>query len=291
MGKFKNTILLILILSVLLGTITIYIFYDKSNFYFDCSSYGKLLDGSVAATEIEDGGTIIVFAHQDDDLLWMMPFFDYANKILFSATPYSDSPDTDNDHWGVITQLPKNYRMKWKNIWGSVQDLNFYWKFWYNADGKNRRDEIITVENIKDRLNDYISDKKVKRIVTHNNWGEYGHTHHIIVNKAVRELAEVYGKDVWVLNVKVTNNRYENLNAFGLDYVFGEFNHCCFIKIREIYQENHLEGARENWDFWTWHDGEYDYPYGKRMYTKIVDHGIDLTKNNAIFQKIEASFK
>ena len=52
---------------------------------------------------------------------------------------------------------------------------------------------------MKAKLEQYIASPDVSRIITHNNWGEYGHRHHLGVNKAVRELAVKYRKDVWML--------------------------------------------------------------------------------------------
>ena len=43
----------------------------------------------------------------------------------------------------------------------------------------------------------------VRRVITHNNWGEYGHTQHRMVNIAVRELAVEAGLDVWALGTRI----------------------------------------------------------------------------------------
>ena len=55
------------------------------------------------------------------------------------------------------------------------------------------------INRIKSKLEQYIASPDVSRIITHNNWGEYGHQHHKAVNVAVRELAVKYRKDVWML--------------------------------------------------------------------------------------------
>ena len=66
----------------------------------------------------------------------------------------------------------------------------------YNNPNELSRYEI---NKLKAKLEQYFADPSMRRVITHNNSGEYGHRHHMGVNKAVRELAVKYRKDVWML--------------------------------------------------------------------------------------------
>ena len=239
-----------------------------------------LTNGNYSADEFDDGKTIMVYAHQDDDLLWMLPFWSYSRKMVYSALPSSPAFEE------LVSRLPPDYQRKWAAVWGSVtraEYINTYLD-------KCKRKSIITFSAIKEKIRPYISDPSIKRIVTHNNWGEYGHLHHRMVNKAVRELAREYGKDVWVLSMKVDitpGSSYENTGDFGLSYIYGNFSHSDFVNIKRIYQSIFFDpDLLPGVDIWTWHDGEYEYPFGKRMYVKIVDKGEDLSVSNAGIQDL-----
>src|SRR5258706_123372 len=62
----------------------------------------------------EDGKTVIVFAHQDDDVLWMLPFWPKAQKFLLAA--YPAFPQLKE----LVRALPSelHYDQKWEPIWG-----------------------------------------------------------------------------------------------------------------------------------------------------------------------------
>ena len=64
------------------------------------------------------------------------------------------------------------------------------------------RDKIVHLASIKEHLRSYLQ-QGVKRVVTHNNWGEYGHHEHQLGNPAVRELAVEYKPDIYALGVQV----------------------------------------------------------------------------------------
>ena len=84
-----------------------------------CQSTVRATDGGQdSAAVFSDGHTLIVFAHQDDDLLWMLPFWPVASKFLLAgypaATVFQD----------LVQSLPADlkYRVRWTPIWGSVDN-------------------------------------------------------------------------------------------------------------------------------------------------------------------------
>jgi hypothetical protein len=120
------------------------------------------------------------------------------------------------------------------------------------------------VGKIKAKIEQYIADPAVSRIITHNNWGEYGHNQHRAVNRAVRELAVKYRKDVWMLGCD--NGYFGDITVpSGITYTLGNFDGNLFNAIREIYLHPN------NW--WTW--SLTDTPSGYHKFVKIVDAGYD----------------
>ncbi len=206
----------------------------------------------------------------------MQPFWKYSNKVIVSAYPL---PKFYEDL--IISKHPQYYRNSWIRAWGVVS--NETWASVYM--NQSAREYIITLANIKIKLESYISDPNTKRIVTHNNWGEYGHIHHRMVNKAVRDLAVKYHKDVWVLSANITRQSPTSTvdtGSFGLNYVNATFNHTLVVELRNIYRSVIFNNPSfpSNWNTWTWYTGEYDYPYGERMFVRIVNNSTDLTVNN-----------
>jgi hypothetical protein len=59
----------------------------------------------------------MVFAHQDDDLLWMFPFWDAADKFILAAMPSTDFHDE------VVRQHSSKYQMNWVPAFGKLTFL------------------------------------------------------------------------------------------------------------------------------------------------------------------------
>jgi hypothetical protein len=237
-----------------------------------------LRDGTASAEDFSDGKTIVVFAHQDDDLLWMLPFWPYSNKLLLMAYPAAPA------HKQVVAQHPEDYQTRWAHPFGDVDEATFVGTYLDPC----KRESLINVKTIKARLAPHLADPGVARVVTHNNWGEYGHVHHRYVNQAVRELAAAHGKDVWVLSVQAEPARgkgYLDTGAMGLPSIHATFDHGTFLRLRAIYQKTFINYNGAPLDLWTWHDADDEYPTGERLFVKIVDGGKDLSTGNAAVQQ------
>lgn len=253
--------------------------------------------GSQALTELEslnDGKTVIVFAHQDDDLLWMLPFWSKARTFLLSAYP-AFAPFKD-----LVLSFPPelHYAQRWKPIWGFTDADEFAVTF----TNKCLREKIVYLENIKEHLRPYLQEG-VKRVITHNNWGEYGHHQHRLVNQAVRELAVEYTFDVYALGVQVhwhTRDRpegYENIaDRTGLPQpIQGYFDPEIFHGLRQAYINRIPYGSTpeitqklRGWSptLWTWSREPLAFPVGWRPFVKLVQAGKDLTVGNDEVRKL-----
>lgn len=245
-------------------------------------------------TAFEDGKTALVFAHQDDDLLWMLPFWPRAQQFLLAA--YPAFPQFQE----LILAFPPelHYSQRWQPIWGICDAETFAVTF----TDKCLRAKIVYLESLKERLRPYLQ-TGVKRVVTHNNWGEYGHYQHRLVNQVVRELAVEYALDVYALGVQVylhDHNEpagYENVaERTGLPQpIWGFFDTALSHRIRQEYINRRPYGRTpeathtlQRWSstLWTWSRKPLAFPEGWRPFIKLVNAGEDLTIGNDAVRKL-----
>jgi hypothetical protein len=233
---------------------------------------------------IPKSGTALMYAHLDDDLIWMLPFWKITEKFIGGNEPKTPAYEAiiheqqvylNNNGYNI------NYESNWMTPWGILTNNEYrgYYdsnapeyqylavdhllSYWDNNDDQLVRKEI---NKIKAKIEQYIASLDVSRVITHDNWGEYGHQHHKALNKAVRELAVKYRKDVWMLGSQVVSGNFTDVTVpTGITYTLGSFNDpALYSAIRTIYQNNGR---------WTY---VYDQiPSGDHKFIKIVDGGID----------------
>lgn len=241
-----------------------------------------------------DGQTLVVFAHQDDDLLWMLPFWPVASKFLLSA--YPPTPLFED----VVKRFPAQmkYRERWTPIWGMVDD-----DIWAEVfTDRCKRAPIINLATITAHLRPFLA-PPIKRVITHNNWGEYGHAQHRLVSMAVRQLATKQGLDVWALGTRMPQeaaeqSEYVNVAAdLNLPVVEGYFDPSLFRRLRAFYLAQKTRASTPeltalfvNWreTLWTWSDKPDAFPMGWRPFVKLVDKGVDLTAGNVAVKRLES---
>jgi len=243
------------------------------------SAQGTRVDFST----IPKSGTILVNAHMDDDLIWMLPFWNITEKFIEGAMPVTPSYRTivsqsqtymNNNGYNI------QYEPNWYTPWTDVSEYEYMGYYWgdhlatyaylvldhletrlYNDGSPLSRYEI---NKMKAKLEQYFAVPDMARVITHNNWGEYGHQHHIGVNVAVRELAVKYRKDVWMLGCN--NGDFIDVSVpNGITWAYGSFNQPdLYTAIRTIYINNYR---------WTWYTDVV--PSGDHKFIKIVDKGVD----------------
>jgi hypothetical protein len=249
--------------------------------------------GQASVAEFSDGRTLVVFAHQDDDLLWMLPFWPVAEKFLLAAYPAAPMFDE------LIKSFPPRlkYRERWTPIWNSVD--NDIWADIFTD--RCKRAPIITLASVKAHLRPFFV-PPIKRVVTHNNWGEYGHAQHRLVNIAVRQLAVETGLDVWSLGTRMPaeareQSQYLNVaSELRLPTIEGFFDPTLFREVRGAYLARipnastpELTAKFRAWwpTLWTWSDQPEAFPMGWRPFVKLVDKGVDLTAGNSVMRRLE----
>jgi hypothetical protein len=259
----------------------------------DLSTLRSASEGRESVAAFGDGQTLIIFAHQDDDLLWMMPFWPVAARFLLAG--YPAAPVFED----LVQSFPPdlNYRARWTPIWNSVD--NDIWAEVFTDPCK--RAPIMNVATIKAHLRPFFA-PPIKRVVTHNNWGEYGHAQHRLVNIAVRQLAVETGLDVWALGTRVLSGagqqaQYVDVaSELGLPTIEGYFDPGVFRAVRGAYQARRPSASTPQlaakflkWSatLWTWSDQPEAFPMGWRPFVKLVNRGVDLTAENAAVRRLE----
>jgi len=251
--------------------------------------------GQPSVAEWSDGRTLVVFAHQDDDLLWMLPFWPVADRLLLAA--YPAAPVFEE----LVKSFPPrlNYYPRWTAVWHSVD--NDIWAEVFTD--RCKRAPIVTLAAVKAHLRPFFG-PPIRRVVTHNNWGEYGHAQHRLVNIAVRQLEVETGLDVWALATRVPReapeeSQYVNVAAeLGLPIVEGFFDATLFRELRANYLARspaastpELTAKFRGWSststLWTWSDQPDAFPTGWRPFAKLVDKGVDRTIDNPAIRRIE----
>jgi hypothetical protein len=242
-------------------------------------SQGNLVDFN----SIPKSGTILVYAHMDDDLIWMLPFWKITDKFIGGAMPETPVFRTIVQQQQVVLDnhgYNIDYASNWYTPWGTITHEQYDYYYWQNyPDYRYLNEEYLTafwslenlpqtrteINRIKSKIEQFIASPDVSRIITHNNWGEYGHTHHIALNTAVRELAVKYGKDVWMLGCN--NGDFIDVDVpDGITYTMAAYDDPDLYRdIMNVYKNNSC---------WTWGN---IIPSGEHKYIKIVDAGVDKT--------------
>jgi len=268
---------------------------------------------TMASATCNDGHTLVVAAHNDDELLWFQPFLTApATRIVQAMAGAAPVHRTLQD----TAYTKRYYGTKMAHLWTGYSTNDEYMRDYLRRDPcgaiaeapppvnpggtylTQGRDLKFSYAEIRTRLEPYIADPATWRVLSHNHWGEYGHAHHRTVAAVVRELATRYGKDVWMLAVTRVNRatadpatqpgsttfyRNEQATLPGLQVVWKSFSHTTFNAVRQLYQSAMLPwpGMPNNqYDTWTWQDAKYDYPSGSRPFVKIVASGVDYTPNH-----------
>ena len=259
----------------------IYLFAIYFSFNISSLTYSQDQGTLVDFNSIPSTGTIMVFAHQDDDAIWMLPWWGKTQKFICAAMPSTptfkatiDDLQTflDNNSYGI------DYKSNWIHPWPDItQDeyVNYYWKHDNVNYGYLVNDHLsfeehsfsrTEINKIKAKIEPYIAASSTKRIITHNIWGEYGHTDHKAVSQAVRELAVKYGKDVWMLGSEIINHQFIDVSVpANINYAYGDFdaNNPLFIGNRDVFY---------NHEVWTWIPTNTT---GTHKFIEVVEAGVD----------------
>ena len=146
----------------------------------------------------------VVVAHPDDEALWLSSVVASADRIVFAFGDIFDDPRKSEARRRAVTALPLNGVVNlgipesgagWKS--NQVQpeltpaDIRIF-----DATARKRYESNYAklLEGLRTSLTG------CRDVYTHNPWGEYGHSEHIQVYRAVIALQEELGYTVWFSN-------------------------------------------------------------------------------------------
>jgi hypothetical protein len=88
------------------------------------NSQGSFVDFS----SIPENGTILVYTHLDDDLIWMLPFWNITEKFIGGAMPvtpryeeiiHNQQVYMDNNGYNI------QYESNWLHPWGKIDNVEY----------------------------------------------------------------------------------------------------------------------------------------------------------------------
>lgn len=97
--------------------------------YITLNAQGTQVDFSI----IPKSGTILIYAHMDDDLIWMLPFWKITEKFIGGAMPATPSYETivgeqqdflDNNSYNI------GYESNWFTPWDPITDREYTEYYW-----------------------------------------------------------------------------------------------------------------------------------------------------------------
>jgi len=134
---------------------------------------------------------IIFVAHPDDEIIWFSSLINQKNTLLVICfdTISFDKQKENLEHTNKFSKILKGYQKILPVLWlksPKVVSPKIFGKV-------DQRIKDILKENIKSIINIL----EPKNIYTHNPWGEYGHSEHILLHNILKELR----KDILFPNI------------------------------------------------------------------------------------------
>ena len=208
---------------------------------------------------------VIVFAHPDDEILFASSILAKAKKIIIC---FGDSLEDIN-----VTKGRKSLYSKYplKNVQFLQINESPTWRRMNYLPFVNPKENEFGLENGSPNLNIYkenfyklyyILDKLVRNqetIITHNPWGEYGHTEHIQVYKCIEALSKKYKFKVYVTGYTsdlASELMYKSIHKISQSPVISLTDNILFDKIKKLYIK---------YKCWTW-DADYNPPIYEIFY-------------------------
>ena len=287
--EFLRKSIFLFLLCFMLQNVAFSQIYEQFNNYFD---------------DAHKSGTLLMYAHQDDDIIWMLPFWSRTGTFVQGALP--TTPDFSDIIHDQQVYMDGNgfdtidYEQNWLNPWDPITDPEYTGYYFSNLPEYSYLllDHIEAgvvnvdltrpeIDKVKAKIEQYIADPSVTRIITQNNWGESGHRHHKALNIAVRELAVKYRKEVWMLGITGDFNPVELPANNDVHYTTNTYNLTLYDAIRTIYQ-NHY--------YWTYYNdfepGTYNYirmVYQGNDYSQLFNTGMEITEPGD-YQSLSGSY-
>jgi len=172
---------------------------------------------------------LLIVAHLDDEILWFNTVeFDLIIIVFLGRI---DRPDIEKGRYKVL----ENHPFKDKILCLGYTETN-YWR-----DRSKRELYESQLMSLVNYLTEWKKTNKPNQIFTHNPWGEYGHSDHVLVHKAVMKAFPEINKFGLAKGILSAEGRESEIDP-SLTFT-GIMDIPQFIRIRDLYLKC---GA------WTW---------------------------------------
>ena len=215
------------------------------------------------------GRSVIVVAHPDDEILWLSSVMAKADPVILCfGAPYGNPQKAENRaravaHLGlprlVDLALPESgarLQADWANPRLTPTGIAIS-----NQDAQERYDANFSL--LLEKLRPILSN--ATDVYTHNPWGEYGHTEHIQVYRAVKTLQAELHFTVWFSNYAAPQT-HELARQLGQQPLWQEKQTLptdprIAHRLRKIYQ-TYKAWTWSNWHKWPVTETLYSQPHG-----------------------------
>lgn len=205
--------------------------------------------------------SVIVAAHPDDEILWFSSLLNEVDHVLLCYLSEMINPEFGERRQQALSKIQSKIQFGQKLSCLEVVSLGVTKpgsylspKFCqYGLELKNRYGELDKF-NSKYKENYFKLRNKLatalvgyQNVVTHNPWGEYGHVEHVQVYRAVKELQESMGFDIWYSN-------YCSTRTIGLITPMLNATKAVTFGTNFNITEAAMNAYKET-DCWTWYKG------------------------------------
>ncbi len=198
--------------------------------------------------------TIIVAAHPDDEILWFSSLLRKVDHVLLCFLDEFSNPEFGAARRAALLDYPlQNMSCLELVSLGLMRPASFVSPT-FNQYGIKLIGNDRSLKSHREKYNQNYSKLRnrlasilirYRNVITHNPWGEYGHEEHVQVYRAVKNLQEEIGYDIWIPSY--CSNRTMNLvssTTYLKDNVVLPTDHSIAAQLMKLYEENGC---------WTWY--------------------------------------
>ena len=117
-------------------------------------SYPAFAQGDqVNFNTIPKSGTALIYAHLDDDLIWMLPFWSITEKFIGGAMPSTPRYDKIIHEQQIFLDANGyniDYESNWTTVWADITDLEYSQYYW----AANPDYNYLVLDHLETRLYD-----------------------------------------------------------------------------------------------------------------------------------------
>lgn len=226
--------------------------------------------------------SVIVVAHPDDEILWFSSLLEKVAHIVFCFSDEMADPSFGARRKKVIAEYPlKNSSTLGLTSLGIPRPKSFvrprFNKYGITIVGS---DQHVLAHQKKYKQNYYDLRKKLasilsqyRKVFTHNPWGEYGHEEHVQVHRAVCELQDKMGYEIWYPSYCSTRTLDLIDPRWCLtENVTLQTNAETAERLMEIYERNGC---------WTWHQG-WQWPLTETFFQRRIASPYDVDNGKLV---------